>query len=110
VCIPSVARSCAHFARHDESIPAGADAYVLKSVLHDWDDARATAILAKPEKAEHGRAVEAYLLDLEMLVNTPGGRERTEAEFRAILPAAGFTATRVVPTTAPVSVIVARPV
>ena len=108
--------------------PEGADAYVLKSVLHDWDDARAIAILANcrkamaptatllvvervmPEKAEQGRAVEAYLLDLEMLVLTPGGRERTEAEFRVILSDAGFATTRVVPTTAPVSVIEARPV
>jgi hypothetical protein len=111
-----------------ESVPAGAEAYVLKSVLHDWDDARATAILVTcrramaptarllivervmPEKAEHGEAIEAYLLDLEMLVRTPGGRERTGAEFRALLSAAGLTATRVVPTTAPVSVIEARPV
>jgi hypothetical protein len=110
------------------SVPEGADAYVLKSVLHDWDDARAIDILAScrramaptstllivervmPEKAEQGRAVEAYLLDLEMLVLTPGGHERTEAEFRAILSAAGFTITRIVPTTAPVSVIEARPV
>lgn len=110
-----------------EGVPAGADAYLLKHVLHDWDDARATAILANcrramdrtatllivervmPEKAERGQAVEAYLLDLEMLVNTPGGRERTEAEFRALLTPAGFTVARVVPTTAPVSVIEARP-
>ena len=63
-----------------------------------------------PEKAENGRAVEAYLLDLEMLVNTPGGRERTEAEFRTILSTAGFARIRVVPTTAPVSVIEARPI
>ena len=41
------------------------------------------------EKAAHGRAADSYLLDLEMLVNTPGGRERTEAEFRAIFTTAG---------------------
>lgn len=109
-----------------EGIPPGADAYVIKAVLHDWDDARATAILAgcrkamtgkaavlivervMPEKAEQGRATESYLLDLEMLVNTPGGRERTESEFRAILGAAGFAMSRIVPTAAPVSVIEAR--
>ncbi len=109
-------------------VPAGADAYLLKHVLHDWDDARATAILANcrramapaarllivervmPERAEAGRAVEAYLLDLEMLVITPGGRERTEAEFGALLSAAGLAITRIVPTTSPVSVIEARPV
>jgi hypothetical protein len=111
-----------------ESVPAGAETYMLKHVLHDWNDASATAILAScrgamaptatllivervmPEKAEYGQVIEAYLLDLEMLVRTPGGRKRTGAEFRALLSAAGFTATRVVPTTAPVSVIEARPV
>ena len=61
-----------------------------------------------PERAEVGQAVEAYLLDLEMLVVTPGGRERSEAEFRALLKATGFSLTRVVPTATPVSVIEAR--
>jgi hypothetical protein len=110
-----------------ESVPAGADGYLLKQVIHDWDDARATAILAScrramaptaklliiervmPEKAEQGQAAEAYLLDLEMLVHTPGGRERTEAEFHKILAAAGLAMTRAVPTTAPVRLIEARP-
>ena len=110
-----------------ESVPAGADAYLLKSVLHDWDDARSIAILSNcrkamaakarllivervmPETAERGRAVEAYLLDLEMLLMTPGGRERSESEFRAILSAAGFEMMRILPTEAPVSVIEAEP-
>ena len=110
-----------------EAVPAGADAYLLKAVLHDWDDARCGAILANcrkamapaarllilervmPETALRGRAVEAYLLDLEMLLMTPGGRERSESEFRAMLSAAGFETTRILPTTAPVSVIEARP-
>jgi hypothetical protein len=48
-------------------------------------------------------------LDLELLVMTPGGRERSHSEFRAILSAARFEMTRVVPTAAPVSVIEARP-
>lgn len=106
-----------------ESIPSGADAYLLKQVIHDWDDARCVAILTNchkamspaakllivervmPEKAEAGRAADSYLLDLEMLVNTPGGRERTEAEFSDILIEAGFRLTRIVPTSAQVSVI-----
>jgi hypothetical protein len=110
-----------------ESVPAGADAYMLKHILHDWDDARAIRIVSNcrramardamlliierivPERAEQGRAAEAYLVDLEMLVHTPGGRERTESEFRAILSAAGFATVRVMPTTSPVSVIEARP-
>jgi SAM-dependent methyltransferase len=110
-----------------DAVPDGADAYVLRAVIHDWDDARGTAILSNcrramtsagtlliaervmPEKAEQGRAEDAYLLDLEMLVNTPGGRERTEAEFQAILKTAGFGAARVIPTAAPVSILEARP-
>jgi SAM-dependent methyltransferase len=110
-----------------EGVPAGADAYLLKHVLHDWDDARATEIISNcrkamarsatllivervlPERAEQARSAEAYLVDLEMLVNTPGGRERTEGEFRTILSAAGFATTRVMPTTTPVNVIEARP-
>jgi SAM-dependent methyltransferase len=110
-----------------EGVPAGADAYLLKHVLHDWDDARAITIISNcrkamapsatllivervlPERAEQGRAAEAYLVDLEMLVQAPGGRERTESEFQAILSAAGFTMTRIVPTTTPVIVIEARP-
>jgi SAM-dependent methyltransferase len=109
-----------------QRVPDGADAYILKHILHDWDDARASAILQNcrkamapgtsllivervmPEKTEAGQALEAYLLDLEMLVRTPGGRERSEAEFRGILTHCGFAMTRVVPTSAPVSVIEAQ--
>jgi hypothetical protein len=110
-----------------DGIPAGADAHLLKHILHDWDDARAIKIISNcrraiasdgtlliverilPERAEQGRAAEAYLVDLEMLVYTPGGRERTESEFRKLLSAAGFATTRIVPTSAPVSLIEARP-
>ena len=123
-----VARRCKLVAGNFfEGVPVGADAYMLKHILHDWDDARAIAIISNcrkamarnttllivervmAERAEQGRAAEAYLVDLEMLVHTPGGRERTESEFRAILSAAGFATMRVVPTTTPVSVIEARP-
>jgi hypothetical protein len=97
-----------------EPVPREGDLYVLRAILHDWDDVRATAILATcrramgagarlvivervlPDKAEAGREADSYLLDLEMLTNTPGGRERTEAEFRAILAAANFAATKFV--------------
>jgi SAM-dependent methyltransferase len=110
-----------------DGIPAGADAHLLKHILHDSDDARAIKIISNcrraiasdgtlliverilPERAEQGRAAEAYLVDLEMLVYTPGGRERTESEFRKLLSAAGFATTRIVPTSAPVSLIEARP-
>ena len=109
------------------SVPLGADAYLLKCVIHDWNDARAVSILENcrkamsptakllivervmPERAERGQAAEAYLLDLEMLVLTPGGCERTAEEFKSILATAGFGMTRIVPTTTPVSVIESRP-
>jgi hypothetical protein len=88
------------------SVPAGGHAYSPRSVLHDWDDAQAVAILKNchhamqgqgklllvervmPERAE--QAPQVVFGDLEMLVMTPGGRERTEAEFRALIAAAGF--------------------
>jgi hypothetical protein len=63
-----------------------------------------------PARAEQGRSPEAYLLDLEMLVMTPGGRERTETDFRGLVAAAGLRVTRIVPTRSPVSVIEAQPV
>ncbi|MGE3285375.1 MAG: methyltransferase [Pseudonocardia sp.] len=101
-----------------------ADAHVLSRVLHDWDDAAAIRILRTCRAATppHGRLVivEAVLperaahdpattrMDLLMLVLL-GGRERTEAEFRALLGAAGFTPTRTVATGAGVSVLEARP-
>jgi hypothetical protein len=95
-------------------------------VIHDWDDARAVTILRNcrkamtptakllsvecvmPGRAEQGQAADAYLLDLEMLVHTPGGYERTAAEFGSILANAEFCVTRIVPTSAPVSVIEAQ--
>jgi O-methyltransferase domain/Dimerisation domain len=110
-----------------DAIPAGADGYMLKQVIHDWDDARVAAILAAcrramppdatllilervmPERVAEGQAVEAFLVDLEMLVMTPGGRERTEREFEALLSAAGFSLASVTRTASPISVIEARP-
>jgi hypothetical protein len=110
-----------------DAVPAGGDAYVLKQVIHDWGDPQAAAILATvrkalspearllvldrvlPERVEQGHPVEAFLLDLEMLVMTQGGRERTEDEFRKLLSAAGFELKRVVPTTSPISIVEAQP-
>ena len=104
-------------------VPRGADAYVLKHVIHDWDDERAVAILANcrrampdaggvlivegvyPPRIDESLASRgAAANDVNMLVNT-GGRQRSEAEFRSLFEAAGFTLTRIVPTLAPVSVI-----
>ena len=106
-----------------EAVPEGGDVYLLKIILHDWDDAQATAILrtcrrAMPETARvvvvervlaPGNAPDpAKLVDLTMLVMV-GGRERTAAEFATLYQAAGFRLTRVLPTTAGVSLIEGQP-
>jgi hypothetical protein len=98
-----------------DSIPEGGDAYVLKRVIHDWDDERAAAILSVchramnreskllildevlPERANPADAL-SFLFDVEMLTVTPGGRERTEEEFRLLLSGSGFRLNRIIPT------------
>ena len=95
-----------------ESIPSGADAYLLKHILHDWSDEDCLRILtnvymvAKPgtkllvvdavigarNEHEFGK-----ILDIQMLVHL-SGKERTQAEWKELLHAAGFQLTRVVPT------------
>src|SRR5262245_25100539 len=110
----------------DSVSPAAADAYVVKSVLHDWDDTRAVAILRtirnamagssrllviepiapdRPGSSPHDAMIAAT--DLNMLIAT-GGRERTPAEFRTLLGTAGLHVTRVVQTPAAMSIIEAR--
>jgi hypothetical protein len=101
------------------SVPPGADAYLLCGVIHDWDDSRAVAILRNCRKAmtknsrvllvdmivpDAASSSFSKLLDLNMLVMN-GGRERTLAEFCALLNAADYKLTRIVPTMAPQSVI-----
>lgn len=104
-------------------VPAGADAYLLKHVIHDWNDEQAVAILrtvraaipadgrlliveglypARIDRSLESRGATAN--DVNMLVCT-GGRQRSEAEFRQLFAASGFQLARVVPTFAQVSVI-----
>ena len=102
-----------------EHVPPDGDAYLMSGVLHDWDEEHALRILKKcrHSMAPHGRVLViecvmpgedevsfSKLLDLNMLVMN-GGRERTEAEFRALFDAAGLRMTRVIPTVSPLSVI-----
>jgi hypothetical protein len=104
-------------------LPRGGDAYLLKNIVHGWNDARAAAILQRCGAAMAADSrlllVESVippgnapslgkLMDLEMLVMTEGGRERTEEEFRALLGAGGFQLLGVTPTRSPVSVIEGR--
>jgi hypothetical protein len=96
-----------------------ADAYIMKHIIHDWDDERATLILKNINAAmgEGGRVliVESIIpegnephyskvLDLEMLTS-PGGIERTAGEYAALLAGAGLKLSRVVPTRSPFSII-----
>lgn len=84
-----------------ESMPEGGDAYLVKSILHDWEDAEATDIVRRIRGCGGALLVverlvgppnetpEVKLLDLNMLV-APGGRERTEDEFAALFSAGGY--------------------
>jgi hypothetical protein len=102
------------------SVPAGADTYLLSRVIHDWDDVRSIALLKVIRRAiaPGGRVVlletllrpdsaNAYpvLSDLNMMIQT-GGRERSEAEYRALCRAAGFEVTRTVATQSPIGIAV----
>jgi len=106
-----------------ESVPEGGDAYVMKWIIHDWNDEKSTAILKNIHRAmgrstsENGKLLLietvvpegnqpdlSKLLDLNMMVMT-GGRERTEAEFGSLLAASGFKLTRVIRTMSPVCII-----
>ena len=103
-----------------ESVPEGGDAYILKYIIHDWDDERAIAILKQCHKVmpDNGKLLVAEkvippgnqpfmgkLFDLHMLAVNSGGRERTEAEYRALFEKAGFKLTRIVPTQDEMSII-----
>jgi hypothetical protein len=102
------------------SVPSGCDAYLLKNILHDWDDEHALRILRNCRRAmQPGNrllAVESLveagtmrgfgpLSDLQMLVVCEGGRERSRSEFERLYEAAGFRLTRVVPAALLISVI-----
>ncbi|MBD0372030.1 MAG: methyltransferase [Pyrinomonadaceae bacterium] len=102
-----------------EAVPEGGDAYIMKHIIHDWDDKEAIAILKNCRKAinDGGKVIliesvvppgnEPSLSkfgDLVMML-IPGGRERTAEEFGALFEAAGFKLERIVPTESPMSVI-----
>jgi O-methyltransferase domain/Dimerisation domain len=110
-----------------DSIPSGADAYILSRVINSFDDKRAIAILQSchraiqdkgkllllervvPDRVEHSVAAQGPAMsDLNLMV-IGGGRERTATEHRALFEAAGFSLTKVIPTQSEVSVIEAEP-
>ena len=105
-------------------VPPGCRAYLMKSVIHDWDDERSTQILRNCRRAieEHGvLLLVEYVLpdnnspstgrttDLMMLVLT-GGKERTVVEYQQLLANGGFRITEVFPTAAEIAIIEAKPI
>ncbi len=106
-----------------ETVPPGGDLYMLKSIIHDWDDEQAVAILktcrramvppaklvllerTMPERADDSQAAfEGAMIDLQMMV-VLGGRERTVAEYSDLLAHAGFQMSRFVRTESPFGVV-----
>jgi hypothetical protein len=103
-----------------EEVPAGGDAYVLKWILHDWEDDEAAAILRVCRAATGDGATllvverelgspESTFSDLNMLVG-PGGQERTREEYGTLFEAAGFRLVGATPTASGMSVLEATPV
>jgi hypothetical protein len=107
-----------------ERVPDGCDAYILKGIIHDWSDEHCQTILGlmREKLPKAGRVLvcelvvsdepgpsPAKMLDIEMLVMTVGGKERSAAEFAALFASSGFRLSRIVPTSRPVSVIEALP-
>jgi len=106
-----------------ESVPAGADAYILSHIIHDWNQAQCLIILDRCRRAMNsgGRLLLAEMvlpdgdaphpgkmLDVVMLTVT-GGEERTASQYGALLDAAGFRMTRVVPTASLATIVEAVP-
>lgn len=103
-----------------EKVPEDGDCYLLKHIIHDWDDARCSQLLANIARvmASDGRVLivdmvvpneriphPSYFLDITMLAQTIGGRERTEQEFSDLLASAGLKLEAIHPTPSPVSVV-----
>ena len=102
-----------------ESVPSGADACIMKYILHDWEDELCVKILSNCRRAlgPKGKVLVVdnvippgnephwgKMLDINMLVLT-GGRERTEKDFASLFAKAGFRLERVIATAGPLSIV-----
>jgi len=107
-----------------KQVPAGGDAYVMKWIIHDWNDEQSVTILRniREQIASGGRVLIfdavvpdtsepdfSKFFDLNMLVMT-GGKERTAKEFEVLLNASGFRLVRIIPTETPTAIIEGEPV
>jgi len=107
-----------------ERVPDGCDAYIMKHIIHDWSDEHCRTILKlmREKLPKDGRVLlcemvvtdepgptPAKMLDIEMLVMTVGGKERTKEEFAELFASSGLRLNRIVPTERPICVIEAVP-
>jgi hypothetical protein len=103
-----------------DSVPTGGDVYIMKNILHAFDDKFCISLLENIGKAmERGTKLlimeavieannkPAYgkMFDLQMLIGTDGGKERTQKEFESILNKSGFIFKKVIPTVSPFSIL-----
>ena len=107
-----------------ECIPAGADAYLFRHIIHDWTDEQCTQILGHCRTVipANGKllivdcvvpAGNAPSLSKDMditMLTFPGGQERTEAQFRSLLKASGFELKSITPTTTMINVVEGKPI
>jgi hypothetical protein len=109
-----------------EAVPAGASVYMMKWIIHDWEEPAVSTILSRCREAAGNSGAPLLLIervlpekvgpedlddllaDLDMLAN-PGGQERTEAEYNALLKRAGFKLERIIPTPTPVKILESIP-
>lgn len=116
---PVMERCTIAFGDMFSSVPAGADAYIMKHIIHDWPDELCVKILKSCRKGVNpgGKLLvvddviqpgndfyAGKLLDLQMLI-FPGGKERTEKQFRELFAAGGWKLSRVVPTATPICIV-----
>jgi hypothetical protein len=107
-----------------DRVPQGCDAYMMKHIIHDWSDEHCRTVLKliRAQLPPHGCLLvcelvmpeapgpaPAKMLDIEMLVMTVGGKERTPAEFAELFASAGLKLGRIVTTPTPISVVEALP-
>lgn len=102
-----------------ESLPSGKEVYLLKHVIHNWDDAQVLQILQNCRAAmtigkkllimenvlSENSTQRSVLLDLMMLVSVASGKLRSEDEFTELLQASGFALKQIIPTSSDLSII-----
>ncbi len=105
------------------TVPDQGDLYILKNIIHNWDDEQSVRLLQnihqamKPDSRvmiiemvipSGNQPSMAKLLDVQMMATMAGGKERTGEEYRLLLEKSGFTLTRIIPTIAPISLVEAK--